>query len=197
MSSFDWKKNIEESTSSSTDGAGHLPLLLWICLHLLLLPLQINLRLLNFPLPQDPVILMSMALAYLLKWYLPLAFAYFLYIKLFMQIKTKSMKNRINNQNDVIGFRSDDDKTLYNKWVVLIEKRKTLNTIKDGLIITAAATGISFAIKAANVKPPNASVDVIYIMKLSCQICGGFLVKDYTVYKKLIKYWYNKHVMAP
>ena len=74
---------------------------------------------------------------------------------------------------------------------------KRLKTIKDGLIITPAATGISFAIKTANVKPPKASVDVMYIMKLSCQICWGFLVKYYAIYKKLIKDWYNKNVMAP
>ena len=64
--------------------------------------------------PQDLVILMPMALVYLLS--LPLAFAYFLHIKLLrLQIKNKSMKNLINHQNDVIYFKSDDEKTLYNK----------------------------------------------------------------------------------
>ena len=64
--------------------------------------------------PQDPVILMPMTLVYLLS--LPLAFAYFLHIKLLrLQIKNKSMKNLINHQNDVIYFKSDDEKTLYNK----------------------------------------------------------------------------------
>ena len=40
----------------------------------------------------------------------------FLHITLLrLQIKNKSMKNRINHQNDVICFRSDDEKTPYNK----------------------------------------------------------------------------------
>ena len=55
------------------------------------------------PPPQDQMILMSMALVYLLS--LPLVFVYFLYITLF-SLKNASMKNRINNQNDVICFRS-------------------------------------------------------------------------------------------
>ena len=66
------------------------------------------------PPPQDLVILMSIVLVYLLS--LPLAIAYFLHIKLLrLQVKNKSMKNRINHQNDVICFRSDDEKTLNNK----------------------------------------------------------------------------------
>ena len=64
------------------------------------------------PPPQDPVILMSMALVYLLS--LPLEFAYFLHIKLRrLQTKNKSLKNK--HQNDVICFRPDDEKTLYDK----------------------------------------------------------------------------------
>ena len=39
--------------------------------------------------------------------------------------------------------------------------------IKDGLIITATTTIIFFALKAANVKPPKASLDVMDIMKLA------------------------------
>ena len=51
-----------------------------------------------------PVIIISMALVYLLS--LPLAFAYFLHIALpRLQVNSKSMKNRINNQNDVICFK--------------------------------------------------------------------------------------------
>ena len=64
--------------------------------------------------PQDQMILMSMALVCLLC--LPLLFVYFLHITLFnLKIKNSSMKNRINHQNDVICFRSDDEKALYNK----------------------------------------------------------------------------------
>ena len=64
------------------------------------------------PPPQDPVILMSMALVYLLS--LPLEFAYFLHIKLRrLQTKNNSLKNK--HQNDVICFRPDDEKTLYDK----------------------------------------------------------------------------------
>ena len=39
--------------------------------------------------------------------------------------------------------------------------------IKDGLIITATTTTIFFALKAANVKPPKSSLDVMDIMKLA------------------------------
>ena len=55
---------------------------------------------------------------------------------------------------------------------------------KDGLIITAAATGIFLGLKAEGVKPPTASLDTMAIMELTSAICGGVLVKDYTVYKK-------------
>ena len=59
--------------------------------------------------------------------------------------------------------------------------------IVDGLIITAATTGIFFALKAANVKPSKASLDAMDIMKLGSGICGGVLVKYYTVYRIWIK----------
>ena len=52
------------------------------------------------------------------------------------------------------------------------------DSIKDGLTITATTTGIFFALKAANVKPPKASLDVMDILKLVGGICGGVLVKD-------------------
>ena len=65
-------------------------------------------------------------------------------------------------------------------------KKNIEDSIKDGLIITTAATGIFFALKAANVKPPKASLDAMDIMKLAGGICGGVLVKDYAVYKKWI-----------
>ena len=65
-------------------------------------------------------------------------------------------------------------------------KKNFEDFIKDELIIIATTTGIFFALKAANVKPPKASLDVMDIMKLAGGICGGVLVKDYAVYKKWI-----------
>ena len=62
---------------------------------------------------------------------------------------------------------------------------KTL--LKDGLIITATTTGIFFALRTANLKPPKASLDAMDIMKLAGGICGAVLVKDSAVYKKWIK----------
>ena len=41
------------------------------------------------------------------------------------------------------------------------------DSTKDGLIITATTTGIFFALKAANVKPPKAFLDAMDIMKLA------------------------------
>ena len=69
-------------------------------------------------------------------------------------------------------------------------KKNIEDSIKDKLIITAAViitAGIFFALKAANVKPPKASLDAMDIMKLAGGICGGVLVKDYAVYRKWIK----------
>ena len=69
-------------------------------------------------------------------------------------------------------------------------KKNVEDSIKDKLIITAAViitAGIFFALKAANVKPPKASLDAMDIMKLAGGICGGVLVKDYAVYRKWIK----------
>ena len=83
------------------------------------------------------MILISMVLVYLLS--LLLVFVYFLYITLSnLKIKNSSMKNMINNQNDVICFK----KNIYNKWLVLIGKKNIEDPITDGLIITATATGI-------------------------------------------------------
>ena len=61
------------------------------------------------------------------------------------------------------------------------------DSIKDGLIITVTTTGIFFALKVANVKPPKASLDAMDIMKVATGICGGVLVKDYAAYKKWVK----------
>ena len=49
-------------------------------------------------------------------------------------------------------------------------KKNIEGSIKDGLIITATTTGILFALKAANVKPPKASLDSMDIMKLASGI---------------------------
>ena len=65
-------------------------------------------------------------------------------------------------------------------------KKNIEDSIKDGLIITATTTGIFFALKASNVKPPKPSLDAMDIIKLTDGICGGVLVKDYAVYKKWI-----------
>ena len=65
-------------------------------------------------------------------------------------------------------------------------KKNIDNSIKDGIIITAVATGIFFALRAAYFKPPKASLDAMDIIKLAGGICGGVLVKDYAVYKKWI-----------
>ena len=65
-------------------------------------------------------------------------------------------------------------------------KKNIEDTIKDGLIIAATTTGIFYVLKAAKVKPPKASLDVMDIMKLAGGIVGCVLVKDYAVYKKWI-----------
>ena len=61
------------------------------------------------------------------------------------------------------------------------------DSIKDGLIITFTTIGIFYALKAAKVKPPKASLHAMDIMKLDGGIVGGVLVRDYAVYKKRIK----------
>ena len=60
------------------------------------------------------------------------------------------------------------------------------DSIKYGLIITATTAGILYVLKAANVKPPNTSLDAMDIMKLAGEIVGGVLIKDYAVYSKWI-----------
>ena len=57
-------------------------------------------------------------------------------------------------------------------------KKNIEDSIKDGLIITAATTGIFYALKAANVKPPKTSMDTMDIMKRAGGVCGGVLVKN-------------------
>ena len=65
-------------------------------------------------------------------------------------------------------------------------KKNIEDSLKDELIITIEAAGIFFALKAANVKPPKASLDAMDLLNLIGGICGGMLVKDYAVYKKWI-----------
>ena len=65
-------------------------------------------------------------------------------------------------------------------------KKTTEDSLKDGLIITIGAAGIFYGLKAANIKPPKASLGAMDIMKLAGGICGGVLVKDHAVYKKWI-----------
>ena len=65
-------------------------------------------------------------------------------------------------------------------------KKNIEDSIKDGLIITVAVTGIFFGLKAAGIKPPKTSFDATDIIKLTDGICGGVLMKHYAVYKKLI-----------
>ena len=55
------------------------------------------------------------------------------------------------------------------------------------MIITVTITGMLFTLKAANVKPPMASLDAVDIMKFAGGIVRGVLVKDYAVLKKWIK----------
>ena len=66
-------------------------------------------------------------------------------------------------------------------------KQNIEDSFKNGLIITVTTTAIFFALKAANVKLPKASLDAIDIKKPAVGICGGVLVKEYAVYKKWIK----------
>ena len=66
-------------------------------------------------------------------------------------------------------------------------QKKFEDSIKDGLIITITTTGIFYALKAANIKPPKASLDAMDIMKFAGGIVGGVFVKDYAVYTKWIK----------
>ena len=66
-------------------------------------------------------------------------------------------------------------------------KKNIEDSIKDRLIITITTTGIFYALKTANIKPPKASLDAMNIMKLAGGIVGGVLIKDYAVYKKWIK----------
>ena len=60
-------------------------------------------------------------------------------------------------------------------------KKNIEHSIKDGLIIIVTTTGIFFAVKSANIKPPKLSLDAMDIMKLAGGLCGGVLVKYYEI----------------
>ena len=66
-------------------------------------------------------------------------------------------------------------------------KKNIEDSVKDGLIITITMTGMFYALKAVNLKPPKASLDAMDIMKFAGGIVGGVLVKDYAFNKKWIK----------
>lgn len=68
------------------------------------------------------------------------------------------------------------------------EKQNNEDSIIDGLIIMATTTALLFVLKAANIKPPEASLDVIDIIKLAGGTCRVVIVKDYAVYEK----WFNE-----
>ena len=65
-------------------------------------------------------------------------------------------------------------------------KKSIEDSLKDELIITIGAAGIFFGLKAANVKPPEGSLDAMNILKLTGEICGDVVVNNYAVYKKWI-----------
>ena len=71
-------------------------------------------------------------------------------------------------------------------------KKNVEDSIKDGWIMTATTNLILHVLKATNVKPLKASLDVMDIMKLAGGTVGGTLAKDYAVYKKWTNEWYNK-----
>ena len=60
------------------------------------------------------------------------------------------------------------------------------DSIKDRVIITLTIIGLFFALKAAGMKPPKASLDAMDVMKLGGGICAGVLVKDCAVFMKWI-----------
>ena len=72
-------------------------------------------------------------------------------------------------------------------------KKNIEDSLRDELIITIGGTGIFLGLKAANVKPPKASLDAMDIIKLTGGIwgmggglVGRVLVKDHALYKKWI-----------
>ena len=66
--------------------------------------------------------------------------------------------------------------------------KKTMKTPQGWTDHNRWGARIFFGLKAANVKPPKASLDAMDILKLTGVICGSVLVEDYAVYKK----WLNE-----
>ena len=62
-------------------------------------------------------------------------------------------------------------------------------------MITAMTTEIFFVLKAANIKPPKASLDAIDVIKRAGGTCGWVLAKVFAVYKK-IDQWVNDCLAA-
>ena len=77
-------------------------------------------------------------------------------------------------------------KNIWNKLIALTGKKTIEDSIRDGLTITATTTRIFHALKAANVKPPKASLDAMDVMKLAFGIVDSFLVKGYSIFKRWI-----------
>lgn len=57
------------------------------------------------------------------------------------------------------------------------------NSVKDKQIITDTTVRLILALKAANIKPPGASLDSKDTRQHTDVMCGGVLVKKYAVYK--------------
>ena len=53
-------------------------------------------------------------------------------------------------------------------------KKNVEDSIKDGLIITATATGIFYALKAANLKPPKTSIMPCISLNLLAAFVEGY-----------------------
>ena len=57
-------------------------------------------------------------------------------------------------------------------------KKDIEDSIKDAVIVTVTTTRIIFAIKAANLKPPKASLGAVDIIEHAGGMCGWVLVND-------------------
>ena len=79
------------------------------------------------------------------------------------------------------------------------KKQSTLQSIEQSSVQSTTQCSVQSTVQSTvqpNVKSPKASLDAMDIMKLAGGIMSGVLVKDYAVYKKWIKEWYNKHFMT-
>ena len=57
-------------------------------------------------------------------------------------------------------------------------KKNIEDSVKDAVIITVTTTRIFFVLKAANIKPPKASLGAVDIIKCAGGMCGGVLVDN-------------------